>query len=83
MAKLKTTFFVKAGAQFANVMACISCKFNTIEELVQNRIKVLGNHQFFSKERVSKLENLWNRHQRPKTEYHDDELNRVLGGGLF
>ncbi len=89
MAKLKTTFFCQScGAQFAKWQGqCTSCKsWNTIvEELVQKPDKgtwktsnSLGKERVSSPLKISEIDTT----KTPRLNTTDDELNRVLGGGI-
>ena len=89
MAKLKTTFFCQScGAQFAKWQGqCTSCKsWNTIvEELVQKPDKgTWKTSNSLGKERVSKPLKISeiDTTKTPRLNTTDDELNRVLGGGI-
>ncbi len=89
MAKLKTTFFCQScGAQFSKWQGqCTSCKsWNTIvEELVQKPEKSTWKTTNSSaKERVSKPLKIAeiDTTKTPRLNTTDDELNRVLGGGI-
>ena len=89
MAKLKTTFFCQScGAQFAKWQGqCTSCKsWNTIvEELVQKPDKgtwktsnSLGKERASKPLKISEIDTT----KTPRLNTTDDELNRVLGGGI-
>ncbi len=89
MAKLKTTFFCQScGAQIAKWQGqCTSCKsWNTIvEELVQKPDKgTWKTSNSLGKERVSKPLKISeiDTTKTPRLNTTDDELNRVLGGGI-
>jgi len=88
MAKVKTTFFCQnCGAQFAKWQGqCTSCKeWNTIaEEIIQKAAPKSWNPEEKTTKRVAKpqrVSEISNATElRLKTQ--DEELNRVLGGGL-
>ena len=89
MAKLKTTFFCQScGAQFSKWQGqCTSCKsWNTIvEELVQKPDKgTWKTTNSSAKERASKPLKIAeiDTTKTPRLNTTDDELNRVLGGGI-
>jgi len=89
MAKLKTTFFCQnCGAQYAKWQGqCTSCKsWNTIvEEVVQKPDKSdWKSSTSFSNERVSKPLKISeiDTSKTPRLNTTDNELNRVLGGGI-
>ena len=89
MAKLKTTFFCQnCGAQYAKWQGqCTSCKsWNTIvEEVVQKPNKSdWKSSTSFSNERVSKPLKISeiDTSKTPRLNTTDNELNRVLGGGI-
>ena len=89
MAKVKTTFFCQnCGAQYAKWQGqCTSCKsWNTIvEEVVQKPNKNdWKSSTSFSKERVSKPLKISeiDTSKTPRLNTTDNELNRVLGGGI-
>ena len=89
MAKVKTTFFCQnCGAQYAKWQGqCTSCKsWNTIvEEVVQKPNKNdWKSSTSLSKERVSKPLKISeiDTSKTPRLNTTDNELNRVLGGGI-
>ncbi len=89
MAKVKTTFFCQnCGAQYAKWQGqCTSCKsWNTIvEEVVQKPDKSdWKSSTSFSNERVSKPLKISeiDTSKTPRLNTTDNELNRVLGGGI-
>ncbi|MGB1371279.1 MAG: DNA repair protein RadA [Flavobacteriaceae bacterium] len=89
MAKLKTTFFCQnCGAQYAKWQGqCTSCKsWNTIvEEVVQKPDKSdWKSSTSFSNERLSKPLKISeiDTSKTPRLNTTDNELNRVLGGGI-
>ena len=89
MAKVKTTFFCQnCGAQYAKWQGqCTSCKsWNTIvEEVVQKPNKSeWKSSTSFSNERVSKplIISEIDTSKTPRLNTTDNELNRVLGGGI-
>lgn len=89
MAKVKTTFFCQnCGAQFAKWQGqCTSCKsWNTIaEEVVQKPNKTdWKSSATSSKERASKPLKISeiDTSKTPRLNTTDNELNRVLGGGI-
>ena len=89
MAKVKTTFFCQnCGAQYAKWQGqCTSCKsWNTIvEEVVQKPDKSdWKSSTSFSNERLSKPLKISeiDTSKTPRLNTTDNELNRVLGGGI-
>lgn len=89
MAKVKTTFFCQnCGAQYSKWQGqCTSCKsWNTIvEEVVQKPNKSdWKSSTSFSNERVSKPLKISeiDTSKTPRLNTTDNELNRVLGGGI-
>ena len=88
MAKVKTTFFCQnCGAQYAKWQGqCTSCKeWNTIaEEVIQKPEKSSWKTQSSTTKRVSKplKINEIDTSQEARLNMQDEELNRVLGGGM-
>ncbi|MEZ4874402.1 MAG: DNA repair protein RadA [Flavobacteriaceae bacterium] len=88
MAKVKTTFFCQhCGAQFAKWQGqCTSCKqWNTIvEEMIQKEAKPSWNIAENPSKRVSKPQRITeiSNASEVRLNTQDEELNRVLGGGL-
>jgi len=89
MAKVKTTFYCQnCGAQYSKWQGqCNSCKsWNTIvEEVIQSPKKgdwkTVSNHkrsEFSKPLKISDIDTTKN----PRLDTKDDELNRVLGGGI-
>ncbi len=88
MAKVKTTFFCQnCGAQFAKWQGqCTSCKqWNTItEEIIQKASKASWNPEEKPSKRVAKPQRISeiSNASEIRMNTQDEELNRVLGGGL-
>lgn len=88
MAKVKTTFFCQnCGAQFAKWQGqCTSCKqWNTIaEEIIQKETKASWNVVETTSKRVAKPQRVSEISTASEIRLNtkDEELNRVLGGGL-
>lgn len=88
MAKVKTTFFCQnCGAQFAKWQGqCTSCKeWNTIaEEIIQKAAPKSWNPEEKNTKRVAKPQRISEISNATELRLNtqDEELNRVLGGGL-
>ena len=88
MAKVKTTFFCQnCGAQFAKWQGqCTSCKeWNTIaEEIIQKAAPKSWNPEEKTTKRVAKPQRISEISNATELRLNtqDEELNRVLGGGL-
>ncbi|MFS4415888.1 DNA repair protein RadA [Maribacter sp. 2307ULW6-5] len=88
MAKTKTAFFCQnCGTQYAKwVGQCSACKeWNTlVEEVLQKEEKPVWKAPSNTAKRAAKplLVNEISTEQEPRLNTHDQEFNRVLGGGL-
>ncbi|MEZ4859637.1 MAG: AAA family ATPase, partial [Flavobacteriaceae bacterium] len=88
MAKVKTTFFCQnCGAQFAKWQGqCTSCKqWNTIaEEIIQKGTTTSWNPEEKLSKRIAKPQRISeiSNASEIRMNTQDEELNRVLGGGL-
>ena len=89
MAKVKTTFYCQnCGAQHSKWQGqCNSCKsWNTIvEEVIQSPKKgdwkIVSNHKRKESSKPLKISDI-DTTKNPRLDTKDDELNRVLGGGI-
>ena len=86
MAKLKTAFFCQnCGTHYPKWMGqCSACKeWNTlIEEVIQNPKKIaIGLSKIQASSKPTKIQDIDNT-KNPRLNSKDEELNRVLGGGI-
>jgi len=86
MAKLKTAFFCQnCGTHYPKWMGqCSACKeWNTlIEEVIQNPKKIaIGLSKTQASSKPTKIQDIDNT-KNPRLNSKDEELNRVLGGGI-
>lgn len=87
MAKVKTTFFCQnCGAQYAQWMGkCKACdEWNTIVEEVIYKTDKEGVWKTDTNQRASKAQSIQeiSLENEPRIDTNDNELNRVLGGGI-
>ena len=84
MAKLKTTFFCQScGAQYSKWQGqCNSCKsWNTIEEEIIKSKKIPEQKILENNSKVQEIKDI-STQKNERIKIYDNELNRVLGGGL-